>query len=124
MRDASSALDRPDRLAWAKFTELAWTRDGEGFFYTRFPEPGSVPAGDEHYFARVCFHRLGTPQRLVHPHAIGAVTLHVVVVEPDDQRHVDPVAGVDALREATDRHDAHVEVGARERRPGDAAALG
>jgi prolyl oligopeptidase len=62
VRDVESGDDRADSLKWAKFTSLSWTHDGSGFFYTRFPEPGTVPAGDEHYFARVYFHRLGTPQ--------------------------------------------------------------
>ncbi|MDP1571667.1 MAG: prolyl oligopeptidase family serine peptidase [Vicinamibacterales bacterium] len=62
VREVATGRDRDDRLQWAKFTNLSWTRDSDGFFYTRFPEPGTVPAGDEHYLARVCFHQLGTPQ--------------------------------------------------------------
>ena len=45
-----------------KFVAIAWVKDGSGFYYTRFPEPGTVPAGDEHYFNKVYFHRLGDPQ--------------------------------------------------------------
>lgn len=30
--------------------------------YTRFPQPGTVPPGDEHYSCRVYFHRLGDDQ--------------------------------------------------------------
>ena len=33
-----------------------------GFYYTRFPQPGTVPAGDENYFAKVYYHRLGDAQ--------------------------------------------------------------
>ena len=33
-----------------------------GFYYLRFPEPGSVPQEDEQYFGRIYFHRLGDPQ--------------------------------------------------------------
>ncbi len=62
VRDVESGQDRTDLLKWAKFTSLSWTRDAAGFFYTRFPEPGTVPPGDEHYLARVHFHRLGAPQ--------------------------------------------------------------
>jgi prolyl oligopeptidase len=62
IRDASTARELPDRLQWAKFASIAWTHDGAGFYYTRFPEPGTVPAGDENYFCRVYFHRLGDPQ--------------------------------------------------------------
>jgi prolyl oligopeptidase len=63
IRDVSTLRDLDDRLEWVKFATIAWTPEGDGFYYTRFPEPGSVPAGDENYFNRVCFHRLGDPQR-------------------------------------------------------------
>ena len=52
----------PGQGPWAKFTAIIWTPDKEGFYYTRFPQPGSVPAGDENYFAKVYFHRLGDAQ--------------------------------------------------------------
>lgn len=62
VRDVASRADRPDTLLWAKFTNMAWTEDAAGFYYTRFPQPGTVAPGDEHYFARVYYHRLGEPQ--------------------------------------------------------------
>src|ERR1019366_4669630 len=49
-----------DHIRWVKFASIAWA--GEGFFYARYPAPGTVPAGDEQYFCRVWFHRLGQPQ--------------------------------------------------------------
>ena len=66
-RRSSSATSRPASIwptacDWAKFASIAWAKDGSGFYYTRFPEPGTVPAGDEHYFDAVYFHRLGDPQ--------------------------------------------------------------
>ena len=46
-----------------RFSGLAWTRDGRGFFYSRFPEP---PAGKTYEAAlsghALYYHRLGTPQ--------------------------------------------------------------
>ena len=62
VRDVESSTDLPDRLDWAKFTTISWLKDGSGFYYTRFPQPGTVPDGDEHYFCAVYFHRLGEPQ--------------------------------------------------------------
>jgi prolyl oligopeptidase len=62
IRDIETGRDREDRLQWVKFVSIAWTRAGDGFYYTRFPAPGSVAAGDENYFNRVYFHRLGDPQ--------------------------------------------------------------
>jgi prolyl oligopeptidase len=62
VRDAGTGIDRDDALSHVKFASLAWDPDGAGFYYLRFPAPGSVPAGDEHYFGRIYFHRLGDPQ--------------------------------------------------------------
>ena len=64
VRDVRSGLDRGDRILWAKFVSIAWEKPGGGFYYTRFPEPGTVPPGDEHYFNQVYYHRLGDPQAL------------------------------------------------------------
>jgi prolyl oligopeptidase len=62
IRDVASGADRQDRIRWAKFITLAWLPDSSGFYYTRFPEPGTVPEEDENYFCSVWFHALGQPQ--------------------------------------------------------------
>jgi len=53
----------PDELKWTKFSNASWTKDGKGFFYTRFDEP---KAGAEFQAAnfnnKLCYHRVGTPQ--------------------------------------------------------------
>src|SRR5512137_2449611 len=40
---------------------LAWTRDGQGFWYTRYPREGERPAADLPFYQQVWFHRMGTP---------------------------------------------------------------
>jgi prolyl oligopeptidase len=62
VRDVATGKDLADKVLWAKFTAITWTPDKAGFYYTRFPQPGSVPAADENYGARVYFHRLGEAQ--------------------------------------------------------------
>jgi prolyl oligopeptidase len=64
LRDAGSGTDLPDRILWTKFVSIAWLRDGSGFYYTRFPEPGTVAEGDENYFCSVWFHQVGQAQHL------------------------------------------------------------
>jgi prolyl oligopeptidase len=64
IRDVESGVDRADRLLWAKFVSIAWEKDSGGFYYTRFPQPGTVPEGDENYFNQVYHHRLGDAQSL------------------------------------------------------------
>jgi prolyl oligopeptidase len=64
VRRVDSGTDLPDRLLWVKFASIAWVKDSSGFYYTRFPEPGTVAAGDENYFNKVYYHRLGDDQSL------------------------------------------------------------
>lgn len=49
-------------IQWVKFTDIAWVKDSSGFFYSRFPKPGTVPKEDESNFNSVYWHKLGTPQ--------------------------------------------------------------
>jgi prolyl oligopeptidase len=62
VKDVATGRDLPDKLLWAKFTTVIWSPDKTGFYYQRFPVPGSVPAGDENYFGKIYFHRLGENQ--------------------------------------------------------------
>jgi prolyl oligopeptidase len=62
VKDVATGKDLADKLLWAKFTSLTWTPDKSGLYYQRFPVPGSVAAGDENYFGKVYYHRLGDPQ--------------------------------------------------------------
>jgi len=39
---------------------LAWTADGSGFWYTRYPRSGERPAADLAFYQQVYFHQLGT----------------------------------------------------------------
>jgi len=53
----------PEELKWTKFTQAAWTKDGRGFFYSRFEEPKP----DAMYQAlnfnnKLYYHKVGTPQ--------------------------------------------------------------
>ena len=88
VRDVDDGVDRPDRLRWVKFASIAWVNDGSGFYYTRFPEPGTVPPGDENYFNQVYYHRLGDPQdadRLIFERPAERETVFGVEVSDDDR---------------------------------------
>jgi len=41
--------------------DLAWNKEGTGFFYTRYPHEGERAAGDQNFYQQVYFHVLGTP---------------------------------------------------------------
>lgn len=63
VRDVVTGKDLDDHLKWIKFSGISWTKDGKGFFYSRFPEP---VAGQEfqalNLNMRVYYHTLGKPQ--------------------------------------------------------------
>ena len=58
--DLETGQTLPERIPRTRAADLAWLPDGSGFYYTRYPAPGEVPAGEEHYHRSVFFHRLGT----------------------------------------------------------------
>lgn len=39
IRDIDTAKDREDVIRWVKFSRPNWSRDGKGFYYSRFAEP-------------------------------------------------------------------------------------
>ena len=42
----------------------AWTKDGKGFFYSRYDEPkAGVELEEANFYKKLYYHRLGTPQR-------------------------------------------------------------
>ncbi len=49
----------PDTIPYTRHVSLAWLPDNTGFYYTRFATPGEVPAGDENYYRKIYFHKLG-----------------------------------------------------------------
>src|SRR5262249_22154469 len=64
VRDVATAKDRYDHLKWIKFSSAAWTPDGKGLFYGRFPPP--MPGADlkgANYYQSVYYHPLGNPQK-------------------------------------------------------------
>jgi prolyl oligopeptidase len=62
IRHIDSGRDYDETIQWCKFAGMAWKPDNSGFFYNRYPEPGSVPAVDQHAYNRLYWHRLGTLQ--------------------------------------------------------------
>jgi prolyl oligopeptidase len=63
VRDIEAGTTLGDEVRWMRFSELSWTNDSKGFFYSRYPEP---PQGKvlEAALANqaLYYHRVGTPQ--------------------------------------------------------------
>jgi prolyl oligopeptidase len=49
----------PDTITRTRAASLAWKPDASGFYYTRYPKPGDVAAGQEMYNRHVFYHPLG-----------------------------------------------------------------
>jgi prolyl oligopeptidase len=63
VRDLASMGDLADTLRWVRFSEISWTRDGHGFFYSRYPEPPQGKALSAALTGHaVYYHALGTLQ--------------------------------------------------------------
>lgn len=63
VRDVDLGRDQSDEIQWMRFSEISWTKDAKGFFYSRYPKPAkgkSLEAALAHQ--AICYHRLGTPQ--------------------------------------------------------------
>ncbi|MBS0375459.1 MAG: S9 family peptidase [Proteobacteria bacterium] len=61
VRAVDSGSDLPEELGLVKFTPLAWTRDGRGFYYSRYPALADG-RGDDTLQVSLWYHALGTPQ--------------------------------------------------------------
>ncbi|MFQ5700332.1 MAG: prolyl oligopeptidase family protein [Acidobacteriota bacterium] len=63
VRDVDTGKDLEDDLRWVKFSDVSWSKDGRGFYYSRYaePAPGTKMTG-ANYFQKVYFHRRGTDQ--------------------------------------------------------------
>ncbi|HTE44761.1 MAG TPA: prolyl oligopeptidase family serine peptidase [Gemmatimonadaceae bacterium] len=63
VRDLATGRQLSDTVKWLKFSGINWTKDGNGFFYSRFPTPET---GKELQSAvrdqKLYYHKLGTPQ--------------------------------------------------------------
>ena len=63
VRDVRTGRDLADQLEWVKFSGASWSKDGSGFYYSRYaaPQPGDALKG-VNKFHKLYFHRLGTEQ--------------------------------------------------------------
>ncbi|GJM25939.1 MAG: prolyl endopeptidase [Phycisphaerae bacterium] len=63
VREIETGRDLPDVIKWCKFYGASWTKDGAGFYYSRFDEPSSDDAlRSLNEYNKLYYHRLGTPQ--------------------------------------------------------------
>ncbi len=66
-----------DRIERTRYSSVAWLPDNSGFYYTRYPRVGEVAEGEENYWNKFFFHRIGTDP-VVDPE------IHVTDMERED----------------------------------------
>ncbi|MFZ0565323.1 MAG: prolyl oligopeptidase family serine peptidase [Chlamydiales bacterium] len=63
VRNVETGLDLNDTIEWVKYSPISWDKKGEGFYYSRYPQP---KCGDElheaNLFHTLYYHKLGTDQ--------------------------------------------------------------
>ena len=62
VRDVGTGQDLPDLIKWVKFSGASWSKDGKGFYYSRFDEPKGTALRDTNYFQKLYYHKVGTQQ--------------------------------------------------------------
>lgn len=63
VRNLTSMHDTQDTVQWVRFSGISWTRDGRGFFYSRYPAPPTGKALSAALAGHaVYYHAIGTPQ--------------------------------------------------------------
>ncbi|MGA2065343.1 MAG: prolyl oligopeptidase family serine peptidase [Thermoguttaceae bacterium] len=61
--EIASGKTLPDEIRWTKFSGASWSKDGKGFYYSRYEEPKKGAEFQALNFNnQVFYHRLGTPQ--------------------------------------------------------------
>lgn len=61
--DVATGKELPDqeqRITGNGGGSIAWSADGTGFYYTRYPHEGERPPQDMNFYEQVYFHKLGT----------------------------------------------------------------
>ena len=63
VRTVATGQDLSDDVRWMRFSDLSWTQDGQGFFYSRYPEPPKNKVLEAALANHALYyHRVGTPQ--------------------------------------------------------------
>lgn len=63
VRNVETGEDTSDVIKWVKFSGVSWTKDGKGFFYSRYPEPDEkTKLAGQNFYHKLYYHKVGTSQ--------------------------------------------------------------
>ena len=89
--EAAGGKATPDVIERTRFASLAWKKDNSGFYYTRHPRKGEVPAGEEVYHVKVFYHAMGSdPAKdpLIFGEGRNAQDIPQISLPDDDDRYL------------------------------------
>ncbi|MEO7993423.1 MAG: prolyl oligopeptidase family serine peptidase, partial [bacterium] len=61
VRHTDTLEDMPEAIRYTRSSSIAWLKDSSGFYYSRLPDPTTVPEEDKQFYRHIFFHKLGTP---------------------------------------------------------------
>jgi prolyl oligopeptidase len=91
VRDVATGKDLPDVIDRTRHASVAWLPDGKSFYYSRYPEAGTVPPGDEKYHSKIFHHVLGQDpktDKLVFGEGRDKTDVPIVLISPDGRKLV------------------------------------
>ena len=59
VRDVKTGQDLPEIFEHMRFSGVDWLNDNSGFYFSRYPAPGTVPEDQERLNQKLYFHKLG-----------------------------------------------------------------
>ena len=63
VRDIAPSKELSDEVKWMRFSDISWTKDSKGFYYSRYPEPPKNKVLEAALSGQaVYYHTVGTPQ--------------------------------------------------------------
>jgi prolyl oligopeptidase len=63
VRDLNTGKDLPENVEWVRFSDISWTNDSKGFFYSRYPKPPKDKVLEAALSGQTLYyHHIGTPQ--------------------------------------------------------------
>jgi prolyl oligopeptidase len=84
--EVDSGRELADLIPHVRHASPAWLPDGSAFAYSRLPDPATVPAGEEGYWERLWWHRVGddaAADELLLGEELDRTALPMAAISPD-----------------------------------------
>ncbi|MDO8572496.1 MAG: prolyl oligopeptidase family serine peptidase [bacterium] len=59
IKGVDTGINLSEQIPRCRHSQISWLPDDSGFFYTKNPEPGTVPKNEEHLHTKIYFHKIG-----------------------------------------------------------------